>query len=222
MSSNFTNDLVTTVYNSRGILLNLMERQGYDVGAYKGFSVHEIHTLLEYPAQLNMLFDKKLDENGEATIDMSQEPKTYIHHHFHQQLKMTVIHELVERLLYVEQIMDKKDTLFIVAKDEPNDTIRAGLRHLWENDGVFVIVQKIERLKYNVLDHKLVPKHRVLNSMELERIRKRYNISHDGQFQEIARFDPVAIAIGIRPGQVCEITRPSKTAIVSYNYRICV
>jgi DNA-directed RNA polymerase subunit H (RpoH/RPB5) len=44
----------------------------------------------------------------------------------------------------------------------------------------------------------------------------------DTQFPDISRFDPVAQIIGIRPGQVCEIIRPSKTAISAYYYRICV
>ena len=43
----------------------------------------------------------------------------------------------------------------------------------------------------------------------------------DGHFPDISRSDPVAKAIGIRPGEVCEIIRPSKTAISAPYYRIC-
>ena len=50
---------------------------------------------------------------------------------------------------------------------------------------------------------------------------KRYNITDKVQFPNISRFDPVARAIGLRPGQVCGITRPSKTSIESNYYRIC-
>ncbi len=45
---------------------------------------------------------------------------------------------------------------------------------------------------------------------------------NDGQFPDISRFDPAAQAIGIRPGEVCEIIRPSKTAISAPYYRICI
>ena len=44
----------------------------------------------------------------------------------------------------------------------------------------------------------------------------------DSEFPELSRFDPVAQAIGIRPGQVCKITRASKTAIEAPYYRICI
>ena len=51
---------------------------------------------------------------------------------------------------------------------------------------------------------------------------KKYNIMKDDEFPDIQRFDPVALAIGIRPGEVCEILRPSKTAVSAPYYRICV
>ena len=51
---------------------------------------------------------------------------------------------------------------------------------------------------------------------------KKYNISKPELLPEISRFDPVAKAICIRPGQVCKITRPSKTAIETNYYRICI
>ena len=68
-----------------------------------------------------------------------------------------------------------------------------------------------------------VPPHRVLSEAEKIHIKTKYNIIDDNQFPEINRFaDPVALAIGIRPGEVCEINRPSKTAVVAPYYRICV
>ena len=53
-------------------------------------------------------------------------------------------------------------------------------------------------------------------------VKTRYNIAHSTQFPDISRFDPVALAIGMRPGEVCEIIRPSKTSITGVYYRVCV
>ena len=50
----------------------------------------------------------------------------------------------------------------------------------------------------------------------------KYNIQNDAQFPDISRFDPVSQAICLRPGQVCEIMRPSKTAVFAPYYRLCV
>ena len=60
-----------------------------------------------------------------------------------------------------------------------------------------------------------------LNKTEKEFIMEKYKIINEKQLPEISRFDPVASAIGLRPGELCEITRPSTTSITSKYYRLC-
>ena len=67
----------------------------------------------------------------------------------------------------------------------------------------------------------MVPSHRILSESEKEEVKKIYNIKEDSQFPEISRFDPVALAIGLRPNKVCEILRPSPTTIETKYYRLC-
>jgi DNA-directed RNA polymerase subunit H (RpoH/RPB5) len=61
-----------------------------------------------------------------------------------------------------------------------------------------------------------------MEEYEVIDIINKYNITEKSQFPDISRFDPVARAIGIRPGQVCNIIRPSKTSITTNYYRICL
>jgi DNA-directed RNA polymerase subunit H (RpoH/RPB5) len=61
-----------------------------------------------------------------------------------------------------------------------------------------------------------------MNDEQIKEVMIRYNINDLNQFPDISRFDPVARAIGIRPGEVCHIIRPSKTSIKTNYYRICV
>ena len=110
----------------------------------------------------------------------------------------------------------------LITKDEMSEPITNLLKHIWEQDGIQINIINMKRLQFNILDHGLVPPHRVLNEDELQKVKKRYNIMDNKQFPEISRFDPVAVVIGIRPGEVCEIIRPSKTAIEGIYYRICV
>jgi DNA-directed RNA polymerase subunit H (RpoH/RPB5) len=72
------------------------------------------------------------------------------------------------------------------------------------------------------LNHSLVSQHKIINEKEMLDVMKKYNIMSKNQFPEISRFDPVAKAICLRPGEVCHILRPSKTAITADYYRICV
>ena len=67
----------------------------------------------------------------------------------------------------------------------------------------------------------MVPEHKILNEKEKETIYEKYKIMQDSELPEISRFDPVAKALGLKPGEVCEITRSSKTSITSKYYRLC-
>jgi DNA-directed RNA polymerase subunit H (RpoH/RPB5) len=61
-----------------------------------------------------------------------------------------------------------------------------------------------------------------MNKNQVREVMIRYNITDLNQIPDISRFDPVARAIGLRPGDVCHIIRPSKTSIKTNYYRICV
>ena len=86
---------------------------------------------------------------------------------------------------------------------------------------IFITVFNIARLQFNILKHELVPKHIVLNNDEIKSFKEKYHITNNNQIPEISRFSPVALALGMRPSQICKIIRPSRTAINSDFYRIC-
>ena len=136
--------------------------------------------------------------------------------------EVNLIETTLDDLFNLEEILKKEDTLFIIIKDEINETLTNELKHIWESDGIFIVIENIKRLQFNILDHELVPEHTIVPESEVVNIMKKYNITDKIQFPDISRFDPVARAIGLRPGQLCHIVRPSKTAIEADYYRICI
>jgi DNA-directed RNA polymerase subunit H (RpoH/RPB5) len=122
----------------------------------------------------------------------------------------------------VEKTLSSGDTLFIIIlKDKISDSHMMELNHLWERYGIFVVIQGLKGLQFNILDHTMVPNHRIIRGKELEDMLDKYNISDISKLPEISRYDPVAQVIGMFPGDVCEITRPSKSSVNSLYYRIC-
>lgn len=208
--------LTSAVYKSRSILLEQMASQGYNTIDYSGFSVNEVNTM-KTNNQLDMILEK-LDEDSTTKIKSN----IYIRYYLAKALRPANLHEMIDDLFNVEEVLKKTDTLLIVVKDEVNETLINTLKHIWEQDKIFIIIQSLKRLQFNLLNHVLVPPHRILSISETIQIRSRYNIMSNAQFPDISRFDPVAQAIGIRPGQVCEIIRPSKTAISAPYYRVCM
>jgi len=214
MASQNTSSLISQVYKSRSVILELMKKQGYNVSEYEGFSVNEVNTM-KTNNQLDMMLEKISSENEEPN------KKIYIRYYLTKALRPNNLQEMIDDLFHVEETLTKKDTLFVVVKDDINDTLIGTLKHIWESDKIFIVLQPLKRLQFNILEHDLVPPHRVLSSEETIEVKKRYNVMDEYQFPDISRFDPVAQAIGIRPGEVCEIIRPSRTAISAPYYRIC-
>lgn len=212
MASQNTSSLISQIYKSRTVLLDLMKQQGYNSHEYEGFSINEVNTM-KTNNQLDMILEKN-QKDGETR-------KIYIKYYLAKALRPTNLQEMIDDLFIVEEILSKKDTLMIIAKDEVNETLTNTLKHIWESEKIFIIIQPLKRVQFNILNHILVPSHRVISEEEKISIKKKYNIMDDGQFPELSRFDPVAQAIGIRIGEVCEIIRPSKTAISAPYYRIC-
>jgi DNA-directed RNA polymerase subunit H (RpoH/RPB5) len=211
-----SSNIISSIYKARQTIIALMRKLDYNVTDYEHFSVNEVNTMFQNK-QMDMLLEKSKEDPRTG-----RKNKIYILFYLAKAIRPANIQEMIDDLFNLEETLTKEDTLLIVAKDEMNDTLMATLKHMWETDKIFIVVQNIKRLQFNIHEHTLVPPHRVISDDERTLIKTKYNITDDTQFPDISRFDPVAQAICLRPGQICEITRPSKTAIQSIYYRLCI
>jgi DNA-directed RNA polymerase subunit H (RpoH/RPB5) len=211
-----SSNIISSIYKARQTIIALMRKLDYNVTDYEHFSVNEVNTMFQNK-QMDMLLEKSKEDPRTG-----RKNKIYILFYLAKAIRPANIQEMIDDLFNLEETLTKEDTLLIVAKDEMNDTLMATLKHMWETDKIFIVVQNIKRLQFNIHEHTLVPPHRVISDDERALIKTKYNITDDTQFPDISRFDPVAQAICLRPGQICEITRPSKTAIQSIYYRLCI
>jgi DNA-directed RNA polymerase subunit H (RpoH/RPB5) len=224
-----TSSRILSIYKSRLTLLDLLLKQDFNVDEYEGFSINEIDAMFSN-SQLDMLLSHKTDGR-----------KVYVKYYFSakqtaKQIRPANLDEIIEDLFAIENILTKKDTLMIIIDDEPNDTIISKIKYLFDHDGIFVVIHNIQRLQFNILNHTLVPKTTILTDDEVAELAKVYHLKSDlsgkgtgthGEYgslelPEVSRFDPVSLAICMRPGQICKIERESATALAYNYYRICV
>jgi DNA-directed RNA polymerase subunit H (RpoH/RPB5) len=217
MASQNSSILISHIYNSRKVVLELMKKQGYNVNDYANFSINEVNSM-----KLNNQLDMLLETSDENVTNENPKKKIYIRYYLTSRPAPKNIQEMIDDLFILTETLKKTDTLFIIIKDDPNETLINELKHIWESEGIFIVIESIKRLQFNILDHVLVPPHRVMMESEVQQVMKKYNITDKVQFPDISRFDPVARVIGLRPGQVCNIIRASKTAIETNYYRVCV
>lgn len=200
--------LVSSVVKAREVLLSQLSEQGYDVSAYMGYSVQQVNAMVK---------NETLDFEVEKLLG----GKAYIKFMINKQPRPNTLNELVERMFVVEEVLSKSDALYIISGSEANDTLSKAIENLWIKEGIYVNVISLSRLQFNLLDHIYVPKHKALDEEGKKKVYEQYNIVKDKELPQISRFDPVAVAIGLRPGQLCAITRVSPTALSHVHYRLC-
>ena len=200
--------IISKIYKSRNIILEILKSRGYNTEDYEGFSVNDIHAMFS-KHQLDML------------IEHNTGRKLYVNYCIYKNVRQNYIDETIEDLFDVEEILSNEDELIIVSKNKINDTLRNTMKQTFITDKRFYNIYNLNDYLFNILKHILIPPHRILSEEEKKEIIIKYNITNMSQFPEISRFDPVAQALGMRPTQLCEIKRPSPTAIVTNYYRYC-
>lgn len=200
---------IISLYNSRKTMIELLGNLEFDTTDYEDFSINEVDAMYTN-SQLDMLI-----------THLTEPKKVYIKYVNH--VRQNNLEVIIEDLFENDEILKKEnDVLILISDDEPNDCIKAKLEYLYDKDGIFVVVHNIRRLQFNILQHSLVPKVRIITDEESKTMFEQYHIKDLSQFPEISRFDPMALSICMKPKQICEIHRKSATALETKYYRVCV
>ncbi len=203
--------IISHLFNSRKIILDLAKRRGFNVEEYINFTVNDI-LVMHTNKQLDMLLTN--NDTGK---------KIFYKYHLTTKIRPAQVQDYIEDLFQLDDppILTKNDDLVIIGKDDPNPALKNLLHLEYEQNQYYVNIYNFHNYRSNILDNDLVPDHRILSDEEKEKVAKKYNIMKDENWPEISRFDPPAIAIGLRPGQVTEITRNSPTALETMYWRLC-
>ena len=122
-----------------------------------------------------------------------------------------------------EDLIDSKTTeVIVITLEAIGDTFHTAALHSWAKKNIRVAFFDAHTLMSNPLDHVLVPKHEVVPDDEHAELLKTYNMKSKTNLP-IIRFheDIIARILGLIPGSIVKITRPSPSAGVYVLYRIC-
>lgn len=207
-----SDNLILRLSKSRKNILEILEQnQNYNTSDYSNFSLHEIDSMYAND-QLDMLVKHK-DSNK----------KTYVKYNItNKPIRTNYIDNLIEDLYTLENVLTKNDNLILILLEDPNDTIINYIKHIYNKDGYFIVVHSIKRLQFNVLQHDLVPNMMILDDKQKDELKIKYNLNSYKQLPEISRFDPQALAMSMRPGDIGKIDRSSVTSLTYDYYRFCI
>jgi len=206
---------------SRYTILQILEDRGYDTKAYRNISPDQI---------LELASGTTVEGNKALTMKVAAHtggPATCS--------DAVVVYQIVDRLrtrlgTFLRDLYDKdvtKDALdytsdVIILLNEPyNEAFDKAALQMWQTNKARVTFFHIKQVVVHLGRHELVPPHRKLNPEEARAELERWRITQRSQLPLIKHHDIQSRILGLVPGDIVEVLRPSATAGVSRVLRIC-
>jgi len=144
-------------------------------------------------------------------------------------LRSVIIDELKKNSLnidnYVKKYNGKYNLILVFNNDALNAQSITALGLIDKNfqkKGGMLQFFHLNELLFNPTKHQLVPPHRRMTTDESKEVMDKYMIKSKGQMPLILHTDVIAKWIGLKQGELVEITRYNENSGKYYYYRCCV
>lgn len=212
------------LFKSRKVILEMLEKRGFNVDAFKNYTIFEIESMRQNNSLKNTADIQPLDI---LTGNDSNNQKALVKYIFTSKIKVSSIASLLIELKENGDL-DEGDSFILVTKDRSvgkatgqDAIIESQLEALYNEHKVFVQMFWIDKLVTNIMEHEIVPEHEIISQTEKETLLEKFSITSYNQLPLILKTDPVAMFLGMRRGDVCKIVSPSETSGEYVSFRYC-
>lgn len=219
-SSNLEPGLADIVIRSRQTVLDILEMRGYDTTVYRNIAPEELLTLAESNSRALDVFVPKRDGSA-APCD-----RAVVVHFLHDRIRSRL--GTVRNTIYTEpadptgaNVIKRSDDVIVVVNEPYHENFDKVSLEMWQQERTRIVFFHIKSLVVNPARHVLVPPHRKLTAEEAKAEMERLHVTSKVQLPTIKHFDVQARVLGLVPGDVVEILRPSPTAGVARVLRAC-
>lgn len=206
---------------TRTNLIKMLQYRKIDVSAYEKFNQDELKKMLQ-----QSLLDKSFTSAEVGPLDMIVKNPDNSHTYVKYRLDKIKTARAIES--FIEQIYDtqlkSEDKLILVAPERINiqgSSFETMLNNFYNQKGYYVQIISLPQLLINIVNHRDVPHHEVIDENDKKELLTKYNIKPEN-LPVILRDDAMARYLGLRPGEIVRILRPSPTSGTYVSYRICV
>jgi DNA-directed RNA polymerase subunit H (RpoH/RPB5) len=203
------------LYRSRKTLLGILKEDGYNTTNYENFGPWEIEAMVD---------------GGQAslTMDMKRESAEPIQRcivvYSLQKLKQRIGTFLNLLTTGTEPPIDPLTTeIVVIVLEDVADVFHAAALNEWVTKKLRIRFFKAHNLLFDPRTHVLVPKHTKVPASEHSALLKTYYLRSKTNFPFIKfHEDMIARIMGLVPGDIVKIVRPSPASGLSEGYRVCV
>ena len=210
------------IYKSRKNVLNMLKLRGFDTKKYDNQSKEELNILFT-----NHHSSKKILPEIES-LDIYIEGKKYnifVKYILVDKYRKNALEKLNETIY--ENILEFKDTCIYITKENitkdtyKDSTLKKYIDKIFEMNKQFVQIFCLNTLLYDITNHQLTPKYRILNDKEKEDLFIKYS-TNKNELPNILVYDPLGSIYGVKVGDIIEETSSNSTAGISPFYRLCI
>lgn len=201
---------IDALYRSRVTLLSLLKMRNYNVEPFERFSPREIELMSNTKGALDFVAETEGDEKRYARI-------IYAAPRFNK----TKMDEFIEDLNLEKEEIEASE--FIVMLVDPIvDAHHASALQHWLKDKVRVTFFNIFQLTHNPLDWEYGPKYEIIPQEKHADLLKSLRCTSKSQLMVIRyHADHSARCLGLVPGDIIKVIRPSANVGESIVYRVC-
>jgi len=204
------------LYRSRKITLEILKENGYDTASYEQFGPWDIEAMVA-GGQTALTMDLK--KTAESTEGMQRCLVVYSL----QKLKQRLATFLGSLNNDIEPPIDPATTeVIVILLEDVADVFHAAALNAWVSKKFRIRFFKAHNLLFDPRTHELVPPHTKMPASEhaafmAENYLKKQQLAYI-KFHE----DMIARIMGLVPGDIVKITRPSPASGTYDTYRVCM
>lgn len=221
VKSNLDPAVADILLRSRKTILDMLEDRGYDTTIYQNIAPEQILQLAEgNPARALDIFVPKREGSDAPCV------RAVVVYAIYDRIRGKL--ETFTRDIYAispdsskTSMINKSDDLIVIFNEPDGDPFYKSSMQMWQQHKARVTFFHIKSLVVNISKHVLVPPHRKLTAEETTEAMRRLHITSKTQLPLIKHADPQARYLGLVPGDMVEILRPSPTAGEARVLRVC-
>lgn len=212
--------IVDILIRSRNTILDILEDRGYDVSKYRHISPDQILTLAEgHPRALDIIVPKK--EDSLAPCD-----RAVVVYQIQNRIRSklgTFPRNLLETApdAMEANLVKKTDDIIVLLNEPYHEAFDKTSLSMWQTQKTRMVFFHIKQVVVHPGRHVLVPPHRKLSAEEAAEVLERFHVTAKTQLPLIKHHDIQARVLGLVPGDIVEVLRPSPTSGIQKAYRVC-
>jgi DNA-directed RNA polymerase subunit H (RpoH/RPB5) len=206
------------IIRSRTTILEILEDRGYNVDSYKGVSPEDLHKLVTTSAGLLTIIAAKRPDGPapkERAIVLYWVESAYRLRLETEIMKLWDVEE-------PEHYNITSDELIVIINEPFHEVFHLQSIKQWNTKKACISFFQVKNLISNPSKHTFVPPHRKLIAPEVEEVIKTLHLNSKNELPHIKyHVDMQARVLGLVPGDIVEIQRPSETCGLYTLYRVC-